>query len=146
MKLVEVNWTPSDRQLRQFGWMALVGLPLAGWLIMGKPWPIASASAVQAVAIAALCVAGIVCAALAVARPSLLRTPFLAAMLLALPIGMVVSEVILAAIYFLVFAPVALLFKLTGRDALDRRLDRAAATYWRPKAQPRGVESYFRQS
>jgi hypothetical protein len=35
MKLVEINWKPSDRQLRQFGWMALAGLPLAGWLFTG---------------------------------------------------------------------------------------------------------------
>jgi hypothetical protein len=146
MKLVEINWKPSDRQLRQFGWMALVGLPLAGWLFTGKPWPILSATTFQTVVIVLLAVAGAMCAALAATRPSLLRTPFLAAMLLALPIGMVVSELILIAIYFLVFAPVALWFKLTGRDALDRRLDRAAATYWRPKAQPNGVESYFRQS
>ena len=79
-------------------------------------------------------------------RPSLLRIPFLGAMLVALPFGIVISELILLAIYFLVFAPVALWFKLMGRDALERRLDRAAASYWRPKAQPRGVESYFRQS
>jgi len=84
--------------------------------------------------IVALAFAGVICAALAVIRPALLRTPFLGAMLLALPIGMVVSEVILVTIYFLVFAPMALVFKLTGRDALDRQLDRAATTYWRPKA------------
>jgi hypothetical protein len=146
MKLVEINWKPSDRQLRQFGWMALAGLPLAGWLFTGKPWPVSTATTLQATVIALLAVAGAICAALAAARPTLLRTPFLGAMLLALPIGMVVSELILVAIYFLVFAPMALAFKLMGRDALDRQLDRAATTYWRPKAQPNGVESYFRQS
>jgi hypothetical protein len=146
MKLVEMNWQPTERQLRQFGWMALIGLPLAGWLFAGKPWPANSATPLQATVVAALAVAGVMCAVLAAVRPSLLRTPFLAAMLLALPIGMVVSELILIAIYLLVFAPVALAFKLIGRDALDRQFDRAATSYWRPKAQPNGVESYFRQS
>ena len=32
MKLVAINWNPSDRQLRQFGVMCLVVLPLLGWL------------------------------------------------------------------------------------------------------------------
>ena len=31
MKLVEVNWSPTDRQLRQFGTAALIALPLAAW-------------------------------------------------------------------------------------------------------------------
>lgn len=146
MKLVEMNWQPTERQLRQFGWMALVGLPLAGWLFAGKPWPLSTATMLQISVIAVLGVAGAVCAMLAEARPNLLRTPFIALTLVALPIGMVVSELILAVIYFAVFAPVALLFKLTGRDALDRQLDRTSVTYWRPKAQPKGVESYFRQS
>lgn len=146
MKLVEMNWQPTERQLRQFGWMTLVGLPLAGWLFAGKPWPASTATPLQVAVILALGVAGATCAVLAAVRPSLLRTPFLGAMLLALPIGMVVSELILIAIYLLVFAPVALAFKLIGRDALDRQLDRTATTYWRPKAQPNGVESYFRQS
>lgn len=146
MKLVEIDWQPSERQLRQFGWIALVGLPLAGWLFSGRPWPIASATSLQMTVITVLAGAGVACAALAAVRPRLLRLPFLGAMLLALPIGLVVSELMLVAIYFLVFAPVALLFKLIGRDALDRRFDRAAASYWRPKAQPHGVESYFRQS
>ena len=146
MKLVEMNWQPTDRQLRQFGWMALVGAPLAGWLFTGKPWPASTATPLQVTVIAALAFAGAACAVLATVRPGLLRMPFLGAMLLALPIGMVVSELILLAIYLLVFAPVALAFKLMGRDALDRQFDRAATTYWRRKAQPNGVESYFRQS
>ncbi|HEY2894783.1 MAG TPA: SxtJ family membrane protein [Pirellulales bacterium] len=146
MKLVEMEWNPSERQLRQFGWIALVGLPLAGWLFAGKPWPISSATTMQTIVIAGLAIAGALCAALAATRPRFLRTPFVVAMLLALPVGMIVSELILAAIYFLVFAPVALFFKLIGRDALEQRLDRQATTYWRPKAQPNGVESYFRQS
>ena len=36
MKLVEINWNPTDRQLRQFGMIALVALPALGWLWSGR--------------------------------------------------------------------------------------------------------------
>ncbi len=145
MKLIEMEWKPSDRQLRQFGLIALVGLPLAGWLFAGRPWP-ADITSTQKTVLGVLAGVGVLFAALAVVRPQLLKLPFLALMLAALPIGLVVSELILALIYFVLFVPVALYFRLTGRDALERKIDRSAKTYWQPKAQAPNIDSYFRQS
>jgi hypothetical protein len=45
-----------------------------------------------------------------------------------------------------VITPVALYFKLIGRDSLERRIDKNVPTYWKPRKQPSGPESYFRQS
>ena len=145
MALVDVSWKPTDRQLRQFGWMALVALPLAGWLLSGKPWP-ADATSAQRAVIAGLAVVGLLAAGLAALQPQALRWPFVAATLIALPIGLVVGELILVVIYFVLFLPVSMVFRLLGRDSLERRIDRSAKTYWQPKAQPAGPESYFRQS
>ncbi len=145
MALMDVHWKPSDRQLRQFGLIALVALPLAGWLFSGKPWP-ADMTATQRNVIGGLAGLGVVSALLAALKPQALKYPFLGATLLALPIGLVVGEVILLVIYFVVFLPVSLVFRLMGRDVLDRRIDRNAKSYWQPKAQPAGPESYFRQS
>jgi hypothetical protein len=39
----------------------------------------------------------------------------------------------------------AFLFRVMGRDALQRRIDRDAKSYWQPKAQPRDAGSYYRQ-
>ena len=36
MKLVELNWNPTNRQLRQFAIICLFALPLAGWLWGGS--------------------------------------------------------------------------------------------------------------
>lgn len=71
---------------------------------------------------------------------------FLAATLVTLPIGMVVSELAMLLIYFAVFTPMAILFRLLGRDALQRRFEPAATSYWVPRNQPSGPEQYFRQS
>jgi hypothetical protein len=146
MALMDVSWKPTDPQLRQFGWIALAGLPLAGWLFGGKPWPLAESTQMQRVVLAALAGLGIIAATLASLRPQALRWPFLGATLLALPLGLVIGELILAIIYFLLFLPVSLVFRLLGRDALERGIDRSAKTYWQPKAPPPGHESYFRQS
>lgn len=59
----------------------------------------------------------------------------------------VVSPVILGLIYFVVISPVALFFKLTGRDELRRKYDSGAKTYWikREPPGPDGPSSFPRQ-
>lgn len=142
MKLVEFNWKPTDRQLREFGVGALVLLPLAGWLWTGRPL---SVDALNKPLLGGLALAGLALCVLGFTRPQAIKPVFLALSLAAFPIGLVVSEIVLALIYFGVFLPVALLFRLIGRDALSRRFDRAATTYWTPKRQPDDIGRYFRQ-
>jgi hypothetical protein len=66
-------------------------------------------------------------------------------MAVALPIGWVISHLILLATYYLVFTPVGLLMRLVGYDPLNRRFDRAAKSYW--TQHDSGVETarYFKQ-
>ena len=47
-------------------------------------------------------------------------------------------------LYFLVFTPIALAFRLIGRDALRRSADREAKTYWEPYRPDRGLDRYLR--
>jgi hypothetical protein len=61
------------------------------------------------------------------------------------PLGWLSSRLLLAAAFYLVFSPAALVMRLLRRDRLRRTLDRKAATYWNPKVTPSDVESYFRQ-
>ena len=83
---------------------------------------------------------------MAAARPHWLKAPFVLATLVVHPIGLVVGEVTLAAIYFLLFAPLAIFFRWTGRDALKLKRDPKATTWWEKRRGGRGPESYFRQS
>jgi hypothetical protein len=145
MTMIQINWRPGDRQLRQFGFLALVALPAAGWVILGRPWP-AELLPIQIGVLAGLAVLGSLAALAAAVRPQSLRVVFVGLSILALPIGLVVSEIMLLALYYLLFVPVGIGFRLIGRDALERRIDRSASSYWRPKAPPAGVEGYFRQS
>ena len=53
-------------------------------------------------------------------RPNLIRPVYLGAMALTKPIGHVVGLVLLAVVYYGVMTPLALAFRMTGRDGLGR--------------------------
>ena len=135
MKLLEFNWNPTDRQLRQFGVIALVFLPLVGWL-----WG-ASGNVLAGLAIggALLAVAGSVV-------PKALKPVFVILMLVAAPIGLIVGEVAMLLIYFGMFLPLGLFFRIIRRDALALKLGRDTNSYWSAKKQPSSAASYYRQS
>lgn len=140
-----LNLNPTPRQLRQFAFAGLLLMPLLAWLLCGRPvgeswlpW--------HTGLIGGLTALGSAFVVLAYAAPRVLKPVFVATSLLALPIGFVIGEVVLAAVYFGVFTPLAIVFRLMGRDPLERQIDRGAASYWRKKPQPRDVASYFRQS
>ena len=135
MKLVEINWHPSGRQLRQFGIICLVVLPLLGWFWGGSVPVVSLLAAIGLV----LAIAGIV-------FPKTLLPIFVALMVVTAPIGMVIGELAMLMIYFGVFLPMGLLFRFSRRDALQLNLNRNTRTYWQPKKQPRGPESYYHQS
>jgi hypothetical protein len=79
-------------------------------------------------------------------RPRSVRFVFAGAMALAKPIGWVVSHAVLAAIFYLVITPLALVFRLSGRDALARRSGRGAPTHWAPRRQRTDPWQYLNQS
>ena len=87
--------------------------------------------------------------ALAVGLPGLVYPPairpvFLGAMALTQPIGHVIGTVLMGLIYYGLMTPLALVFRIAGRDALARR-GPALASYWEPKGQPGDVRRYLRQ-
>lgn len=135
MKLIQINRDPSDRQLRQFGLIALVALPAVTWFWIGGNVPL----------IAGMGAAGALLAGVGWFRPQALRPIFVGLCYLFLPIGLVVGELALLTIYLTVFAPMGLLFRLFGRDRLHRSFEPSASTYWQEKRQPGGAASYLRQ-
>jgi len=59
----------------------------------------------------------------------------------------VVGPVVLGAIFFLVLTPVAVAMRVIGRDAMKRRFEPAASTYWverdPPGPDPAGFPDQF---
>ena len=135
MKLIEINWNPTHRQLRQFAAICLIALPLLGWL-WGGSWS----------TIGWLAVTGCAIAVIGGLAPSLLKPMFVAFTFITLPIGIVVGELTLLLIFFGIFMPLGLFFRMIKRDALQLKFDRNCASYWQPKKQPSDLASYYRQS
>ncbi|MFC1709398.1 hypothetical protein ACFL2J_05025 [Candidatus Omnitrophota bacterium] len=52
-------------------------------------------------------------------------------------IGMVITGILIAAIFYLIFAPVGLFLRLIGKDILNLKKDNKLSTYWidRPKRE-----------
>ncbi len=78
-------------------------------------------------------------------RPRAVRWLFVGWMVVAFPIGWLLSLLMLLLMFYGLITPVALVFRLRGRDLLGRKRPAAGATFWLPKHTPQNVRSYFRQ-
>jgi hypothetical protein len=137
MRWSDLPLSPSLRTVRQFGGLWLVFfLALATWhgWFQGRTTPGTILAAV-----------GIVGGILGLLQPRLFRPVFVVATILTFPIGYVVSLLLLAILYYGLFTPLALGFRLVGRDQLRLRRPNDVATYWQVKPAAVGVRSYFNQ-
>ncbi len=62
-------------------------------------------------------------------------------------VGWVNTNVLLTLAYFIAFAPIGIIMRLTGKDPMARRFDKKAASYWQPRAErdidPKRYEQRF---
>ena len=79
--------------------------------------------------------------------PGLLAPLNRAWMRLASILNTIVSPIVLGIMFFGVFAPTGIVMRLAGRDAMRRRLDPQARTYWQerdpPGPDPSGLPNQF---
>jgi len=139
MSLVEINWNPEKKELRKFGLIAVMVLSTAG-IILRFGFGVAGIWAWM------LAGAGLCICLISLVSAKAARLIYLGMTLAALPIGFVVSILLMGIFYFLVLTPVGLIFKLLGRDLLNRRFPPDAATYWSPRQNISDKERYFHQS
>ena len=70
---------------------------------------------------------------------------FVGWMVLVYPVGWLASHLLLACVYYGLFTPLGLFFRVIGRDVLGRRFRRDQDSYWAVKPGAEDVRSYFRQ-
>jgi hypothetical protein len=116
-----VNTNPDKQELRKFG-LVFAGMFI---LIFGLllPWIWDKSSPMWPWIVAAVFVA----AALLV--PMALGPVYRLWMKIGHVLGWINTRIILGVMFFLIFAPVALLLRLLGKDMLKQRLDTSATTY-----------------
>jgi hypothetical protein len=137
MQWSDIPFRPPTQTLRQFAglWLACFG-GLAAW-----EWFVRGHSVLAVICAAAALVIG----PLGLLRPEAVRPIFVGWMVLAFPIGWTISQAMLALMFYGVFTPIALFFKLLGRDPLHRARRPKLETYWTPKPSPTDPGRYFQQ-
>ena len=128
---------PSLKALRQFAaaWLVVfLALGLHHWLGRGhdRLGP-------------AFCVLAVSVGGLGLWRPTAVRRLFVVAMILAFPVGWLVSLVVLAVMYYGLITPVAVVFRLRGRDLLSRKPAPGRSSFWVAREMPGDIRRYFKQ-
>jgi hypothetical protein len=137
MQWSDIPLVPSNRVLRQFAVLWIVFFAgLACWHgFLRNHQALAIAFAVLAFTVGPL----------GLMKPQAIRWMFVGSMVVTFPIGWVVSRLVLACLFYGIFTPVGLVFRLMGRDALHRRHRPDEPTYWTAKPAAAGPKSYLRQ-
>ncbi len=135
--MIDINWNPTKRELRQFSVALLVASGLVGgllwWRLGPNPWS------------QALWIGGPIASVIGLLAPPAIKPLFLGLTLLAFPIGLVIGTLALALVYYGMVTPIGLVFRLFGRDLMKRKPDPEATSYWirRPSQVP--AKRYFQQ-
>lgn len=134
MRFQDIPRNPDTRMLRQFAalWVLFFGAIGCIQLYKGGTW----GWPVIALALGAG-IPGLI-------WPKLLKPIFVTWMILAFPIGWVVSHVILGLVFYGVFTPLGLIMKAAGHDALKRNKT-TTSTYWEKKTQQKDMARYLKQ-
>jgi len=133
----DIPFDPPRTTLRQFAGLWLVffgGMALWQALVRGHAG-LASILALLALTIGPL----------GLTRPEWMRWIYVGWMVLAFPIGWMVSQVMLAVMFYGLFVPIGLIFRLLGRDPLHRARRAELKSYWAPKPAPADLRRYFKQ-
>ena len=138
MSLIEINWHPNYKQLRAFGIIAFIALAIMSLLLyLLKGLAVKWALTIFGVGFTIFLSSSIF--------PKLTRMIYVGLMIVTLPIGLVVSLTLLAVFYFLLLTPLALFFRLIGRDPLRRKFDSTTNTYWLRRCPPESLDRYLHQ-
>lgn len=131
------NWYPGPKQLRQFAGFSLLTFLVLGLVVWHTAHSVLAASVLWGI--------GGLVALVGLPFPRAIR-PFYALLIgLTVPIGWVISNLLLRVIFYGIFTPLGLIFRVFGRDALLLKRP-SGETFWRPYPRPKDVASYYRQT
>ena len=135
--MIEINWNPSRKELRVFAVLEVLFFGIVSWMLYDKTGSLTVAYTTFGIA----AIVGIVGFCL----PKFMRIVYVVWMAAVMPIGLVVSYLVLGFAFFLVVTPIGLVMRLCGRDPLQRQFDKDATTYWIPRPPNQNSKRYFRQ-
>jgi hypothetical protein len=148
MSLVKIDWNPDRKGYRKFGVAVFVGFTLIGsliWLLGGSLAATRETGSLVWGPLPWFTLIPLGVLVLSLVAPRACRPLYLAWMGFAFVMGTVVSTVLLAVIYWILFGGIATLFRLFRRDRMGLREPAKGATTWAPVASTPVRETYQRQ-
>jgi hypothetical protein len=145
-QMIEINLRPDPKTLRQFGFIAVFGfgfvaaiaqydlLIFAAGLGAAKPYVVNTFVGLAAYS-----------GVFSLIFPKANLPVYLGLTIVTYPIGFVLGYLIMGFLFFGMITPVGIVMRIIGRDALDRKIDKGAVSYWTDSRAARPKESYFRQ-
>ena len=138
MALIDVNWNPEPKELKRFSWISPVAsLALAFGLHVLRGLDLRWCALIAG--------AGVIVGLSPFVSLTITKAFYRLLVGATLPIGLVMSFLLLSLFYFLLITPIGLFFRLIGRDPLKRRFDPHARTYWLTHESADKPERYFQQ-
>jgi hypothetical protein len=138
--MMEFNLHPDSRQLRSFS-AALITLSIILGVVVYRRSGLSLRGECILAAVAAIGMFSV----FGLFWPWLIRPMYQVWHVITFPVGWFVSHLLLGVIFFLLITPLAVLLRLLGKDAMQRKFDRNASSYWETKVGERKGSDYFRQ-
>jgi len=136
--MIEIRRNPSTQELRLFAALIFPAFWAVVAFLLHTRLGWSNVALTIAVAAVIISIAGFI-------EPRFMRWVYLGMIMATYPIGFVVSHILLAVVYYVVFTGVAILLRLAGRDPMNRKLEPSAPTYWIDRETTADTERYFRQ-
>lgn len=131
------SWSPGHKELRQFAIISLFGFGLFGAIAFFRFEWFVAAYVFWGI--------GVLTFLVGLASPGAVLPVYILLMAIAMPIGWVVSNVLLIVLYYGMMTLLGLVFRLIGRDPLRLKQPKLE-TYWIARQQRTPGSSYYRQS
>ena len=139
----EIDWNPDRAKRRSFAVSLIVGFPCLAMVWVTVGW--LRTGVVSVAGPAWLAAGGIAAGVLFFAVPSVVRPFYLAWYFLAACIGIIVANLLMAAVFFGVVTVIGVLVRVAGRLVIDTGVDRRRQSYWIDAGAPPPPERYYRQ-
>lgn len=138
MKLVDINFSPDAAELKTFGKTMIIGFSIIALIIL-----FVFDSPVSAIGLSLFGLTSFILSKIGKAA-MIVYVPWMG---IAFVMGTIVSNLILALLFFVIITPIGLIFKLLGRDPMNRTLDKNCSSYWQDATNRDndGINEYERQ-
>ena len=137
MALISIRRDPTRKDIIVFGILLTVFVAILGGFLWLQTESLPAAIWVWLLG-------GTICAGYAII-PAIRRPIFIFWSLVTFPIGLIITTILLAVIYYGLLTPLGLAARLVRGDPLQRRHQPAADSYWTERPESDSVDRYFRQ-